>query len=221
MTKRPSLLPWVALVLMEHAAQALPSARGTWAKAMQHELPQIENDLEALAWAGGCLVASYVERGKAMGVIITGAIFMHVQRWKKIGSVGLLASAVLVSAFWWGGQRSFITPGTHQVFQRGCFVRRGTDGVSAGFGAVFVGLPTLLVALNDRKFREAARVGWVCGGILISYMTALMTVALLTPGRSSVSATFIVGTTGDGHSASERRTAGRKRPLHGRSPDRQ
>ena len=45
----------------------------------------------------------------------------------------------------------------------------------------FVGLPAVLFAFNDGKFREAARVGWVCGGILIPYMTALVTVAVLTP----------------------------------------
>jgi len=39
----------------------------------------------------------------------------------------------------------------------------------------------VLFALNDRKFRQAARTGWVCAGILIPYTIALVTVALLTP----------------------------------------
>ena len=106
---------------------------------------------------------------------------MQVQRWMKIGSVTLLVSAALVAAFWWGRQRVFITPGTHQVFQE----EASFAGELAAFllfsAGAFVGLPTLLFALNDRKLRETTRAGWVCAGILIPYMTALVTVALLTP----------------------------------------
>jgi hypothetical protein len=180
MSKRPSLPRRMALALMEHAAWVLPSARSPWAKAMQHELPQIENDREALTWASGCLFASYVERSRAIAVILTGAVYMQVQRWKKIGSAGLLVSAVLISAFWWGGQRLFITPGTHQVFQE----EASFAGELGGFLFFLAGvacLPTVLIAINDRKSREAARAGWVCAGILIPYITALVSVALLTP----------------------------------------
>ena len=52
MTKRPSLSCQTTLARMEHAAWVLPSARGPWAKAMQNEFLQIENDLEALNRAG-------------------------------------------------------------------------------------------------------------------------------------------------------------------------
>jgi hypothetical protein len=104
------------------------------------------------------------------------------QRWKTIGWVALLASAVLAAAiwwaFWWGRQRLFITPGTHQVFQE----QASPAGEMAAFlgflAAIAVGLPTLLFALNDRKFTRAAKV-WA--GILIPYLTALVGVALLTP----------------------------------------
>ena len=64
MTTRPSLTRRTALALMEHAAWVIPSAREQWARAMQHELPQIENDLKALRWAGGSLLTSYVERAQ-------------------------------------------------------------------------------------------------------------------------------------------------------------
>ncbi len=160
----------MALALMEHAARVFPSAHGPWATAMQNELPQIENDLEALTWAGGCLAASYVERGRA--------IFSHVQRRRKIAAVGLIASAALAAAFWWGGQRLFITPGTHQVFQEQASFA-GEMAACLGFLAAFlIGVPTLLFALNDGKFTRAARV-WA--GILIPYTLALVGVALLTP----------------------------------------
>jgi hypothetical protein len=34
-----------------------------WAQAMSNELDHIEGDFEALRWAAGCVVASYMERG--------------------------------------------------------------------------------------------------------------------------------------------------------------
>ena len=103
---------------------------------------------------------------------------MHVQRWKKIGSVGLLASAVLVSAFWWGGQRLFITPGTHQVFQEDASFAAELAALLLFLAGVFFGLPALLFAFNDRKLTRA---GKVSAGILIPYMIALVSVAVLTP----------------------------------------
>jgi hypothetical protein len=159
MTNRLSLARRLALALMEHAAWVLPSARGPWAQAMQNELPQIENDLEALTWASGCLFASYV---------------LQIQRWKKIGSIARLASAMLVFAFWWGRQGLFITPGTHQVFQE----EASFAGELAAVLLFFVGLPSVLFALNARKFTRTAK---IVVGILVPYMTALVTVALLTP----------------------------------------
>jgi hypothetical protein len=147
--------------------RVFPSAREPWTSAMRNELPQIENDLEALTWAGGCFFASYVERIRAIAV-----------RWKKVGSVALLASAVLVFAFWWGRQRLFITPGTHQVFQEEAPFAGELAGLLVFLAGAFVGLPTVLFALNDRKF---TRTGKIFVGILIPYMTALVTVALLTP----------------------------------------
>lgn len=38
---------------------------------MDHELQNIDDDLEALTWAAGCVVASYVERGRVMDVVRT------------------------------------------------------------------------------------------------------------------------------------------------------
>src|SRR5215469_349213 len=181
MTSHPSLPRRLATALMEHAAWVFPSTRDHWAKAMQHELPEIERDREALAWAGGCLYASYVERGRAVAVFLTGEVLMPVQRWKQIRSMALLASAVLVPAFLWGGRRVFVTPGAQQVFQEDASFAAALAALLLFLAAAVVGVPAVLFALNDRTFHRAARAGSVCAGILIPYMTALVTVALLTP----------------------------------------
>lgn len=190
MSKRHPLPRRMALALMEHAAWVFPSAHGPWATTMQNELPQIENDLEALTWAGGCLVASYVERSRALAVIITGAVFMRVQRWKRIGSITLLAMSALLAASWWIGQRPYTTPGRNQVFR----MDSNAEGMVGFWGsfivllAMIVGLFSILFCINDRHFRgDAARVGKVCTWIVLPYMAAIMSVSMLTP-RTIVSA---------------------------------
>ncbi len=170
MTGRPSLPRRIALALMEHAAWVLPSARAPWAKAMQHELPQIENDLEALRWAGGCLFASYVERGKAA---------MPTPRRMKIGLAMFLAVVAIGAASWWAGQRPHLTQGNHRVFHE--------DSTAAALSGilVFIALiPSLaaLFAIHDRKFHRATRAGRVCAFIIVPYLAALTLVSLLTPG---------------------------------------
>jgi hypothetical protein len=72
MTPRRSFTRRIALALMEHAAQVLPPARSKWADAMRHEIHHIENDREALTWAAGCALASYVERSRVMSVMNWG-----------------------------------------------------------------------------------------------------------------------------------------------------
>ncbi len=184
MSKRRSLSRRMAVRLMEHAAWVFPSARGPWATAMRNELSQIENGLEALTWAGGCLGASYVERGRAIGVIVSRAVFMHVQRWKTIGSITLLAMSALAAGTWWIGQRPFITPGSNQIFR----MDSNAGGVIGFFGslillpAIVVGLFSFLSFINDRNFHsDAARRGRVCMWIVMPYVAALMLVSMLTP----------------------------------------
>jgi hypothetical protein len=159
----------MALALIEHAAGMLPPARGQWGKAMQHELPQIENDLEALTWAGGCVVASYVERGRAM---------LTPQR-MKIGLAALLAVAVIGPAWWWAGQRPYLTPGNHQIFRQDSNAG-GLAGFLVFMAAAIAGLTALFLAYN-RKDREAARAGRVCVIVIVPYLAALALVSLLTP----------------------------------------
>jgi hypothetical protein len=62
MSARVSMLRRVASALVGHAAKVLPAARSSWSEGMTHEIAHIENDLAALMWAVGCVVASYRER---------------------------------------------------------------------------------------------------------------------------------------------------------------
>jgi len=66
MNEPSTLLRRLASALMKHALRILPPARASWGDAMKHELHHIEGDLEALRWATGCVIASYIERGGKM-----------------------------------------------------------------------------------------------------------------------------------------------------------
>jgi hypothetical protein len=63
MNARASLVRRLAFALIAHAADVLPPVRSPWGEAMKHELDHIEGDVEALRWAAGCVIASYLERG--------------------------------------------------------------------------------------------------------------------------------------------------------------
>jgi hypothetical protein len=63
MTARASPLRRLASALIAHAADVLPPLRSPWGEAMKHELDHIEDDVEALKWGVGCVIASYLERG--------------------------------------------------------------------------------------------------------------------------------------------------------------
>lgn len=64
MSDRFSALKQIALALMAHACRVLPNSRSEWGKAMTHELDHIESGWVALRWSAGCVIASYVERGR-------------------------------------------------------------------------------------------------------------------------------------------------------------
>jgi hypothetical protein len=63
MSGRASPVRRVASALIAHAANVLPPLRFPWGEAMKHELDHIEDDVEAVRWAAGCVIASYLERG--------------------------------------------------------------------------------------------------------------------------------------------------------------
>lgn len=60
----------LALSLMEHAAAVMPADRKDWAEAMRAEFAVMPTDRDALAWAGGCVWASYIERIQPMDVLV-------------------------------------------------------------------------------------------------------------------------------------------------------
>ncbi|MCA1828462.1 MAG: hypothetical protein ABR567_10135 [Myxococcales bacterium] len=71
----------LAVRLVKHAARVLGTS--PWSEAMKSELEHIDGDYEALCWAIGCVVASYVERSSV-------ATLLHTPTAR-----GLLAVAVL------------------------------------------------------------------------------------------------------------------------------
>ena len=144
----------LAAALIEHAARVLPQTRGEWGTAMRHELSQIESDREALRWAGGCMAASYMERGRSM-----------VTRQRVVVALAtLLAVAAVGAASRWVGQRPYVSPGDHQIFRQD-----SNPGAMVGF-LVFVAA-AICAARNIRL--GAAIIG--------PYLAALALVSLLTP----------------------------------------
>ncbi len=99
MMARASLLRRVALALMTHAAAILPPARSSWAEAMNHELQHIEGDLEALMWAAGCVLASYVERSKVMNVLHTWYVRGFLALLILSQALSMLFATVLTAAY--------------------------------------------------------------------------------------------------------------------------
>ena len=66
MTSKQTLARRVAVVLVTHAANALPSHRADWARAIWNEIHHVSGDFKALGWALGCVFASYSERINAV-----------------------------------------------------------------------------------------------------------------------------------------------------------
>lgn len=61
----------LALRLLAHAERAMPSTQAAWAHAMRRELEHVPRR-ERVAWAIGCLAASYFERNRLMSHRIAG-----------------------------------------------------------------------------------------------------------------------------------------------------
>lgn len=62
MSQAYSISRKVAIALIDHAARVLSVRGSTWAAAMRSELHHIDEDVDALRWAAGCVFASYIER---------------------------------------------------------------------------------------------------------------------------------------------------------------
>ena len=63
MTERASLVRRLASALIDHAAHVLPPLLSSWGEVMKCEIDHIEDDVEAVRWAAGCVIASYLEMG--------------------------------------------------------------------------------------------------------------------------------------------------------------
>jgi hypothetical protein len=78
---------------------------------------------------------------------------MQIQRFRKVGALGLLGVMILFAACWWAGQRTYISPGTHRVFHED-----SNAGAMAGLlvfvAAAIAGLAALL-GIHDRKATRA------------------------------------------------------------------
>lgn len=68
MNAAPGLTRLMAHALAHHAARGLPFERTAWAEPMRQEVDAIEDDLAALRWAAGCVVATYSERITTMSL---------------------------------------------------------------------------------------------------------------------------------------------------------
>ena len=60
--------------MMDHAAAVMPAERKDWAEAMRAEFSATTTDREALAWASGCVWASYRERIQPMDVLVKSLV---------------------------------------------------------------------------------------------------------------------------------------------------
>lgn len=66
------MMRYLALVLARHAARVLHPVRAVQAKAMLAELEYVEGR-DSLAWALGCVMASYRQRASALAIAIAAA----------------------------------------------------------------------------------------------------------------------------------------------------
>lgn len=94
--------------LIDHAQAVMPEHRREWAAAMQAEFAALPDGRERLAWAVGCVWASYRERMELMqifsksllraaaGFLAVAASVLGLMWWSPRGYVGLLGVVLLV-----------------------------------------------------------------------------------------------------------------------------
>jgi hypothetical protein len=84
----PNVQRRIARWLAAHAAGVLPKQRKNFAAAMRTEIEHVQHDRQALIWALGCVVASYLER-------INDMTFgtLRVSRW--------VLGLEMIMCFWW------------------------------------------------------------------------------------------------------------------------
>jgi hypothetical protein len=85
--------------LIDHAAAVMPESRREWAAAMQAEFAALPDGRERLAWAVGCVWASYCERIEVMQVFQKSLL--------RAAAEGLVVAAFILGSMHlpasWGG----------------------------------------------------------------------------------------------------------------------
>lgn len=81
----------LAMALARHAMRVMPMVNSSWAQAMHNEVHHIEDDGPALAWAAGCMIASYAE---SFRVIVRGRMV----RWLLVFVIAGQAASSIFSA---------------------------------------------------------------------------------------------------------------------------
>jgi hypothetical protein len=79
--------------LMDHAGAVMPPERREWAEAMRAEFAALPQGREALAWAAGCVWASYCERIQPMNVFVK-SLLRAAAVWLVVG--GFIAVMILL-----------------------------------------------------------------------------------------------------------------------------
>ena len=117
--------------------------------------------------------------GRTAFNVLTGAVGMQIQRFRIVALAAFPVAVALFAASWWAGQRTYISPGTHLVLHEDSNVG-AMAGVLVFIAAAIAGLAALL-GIHDRRIRQSTRAGWICAGIAIPYLAAVVLVSLLTP----------------------------------------
>ena len=130
--------------LVHHAAHGLRWERTAWAEPMRREVDAIEDDLTALRWAAGCVVATYSERITTMSTASLSPVF-----WLLALLVFVFGSYVMV-----GGHIGVILEALpHELMT----ILLGALAVSCILTTV--GGPglwkSLMLALHGRRFKNA------------------------------------------------------------------
>jgi hypothetical protein len=107
------------------------------------------------------------------------ALLDEVQQRKRIASVALVVSTAVFVATRWAGQRPYISPGTHLVFDQDSNLG-GLVGFLVTITAAAGGLVSWMLNQHGRS-RAASRVRWASACTFILYLAGVVLVSLVTP----------------------------------------
>jgi hypothetical protein len=94
--------------------------------------------------------------------VLTGAVAMHVQQYKTVGSAALPAAALLFLTSWWAARRPYVTPGTQLVFHQDSNLG-ATVGVLVLVVVLVSGLVSSILRQDGRSMPQGAHDGFPRG----------------------------------------------------------